>query len=167
MTSYSTCRNCAVDKTLCARRYQIQHAIKGAGITAVKFRCLDRQALYRKGQRVEITWPVYADGEYPCDESWPGTVIGESGSKFLVTVDDVDSDNGTPARDYIKNERLFVRVSASRIAPSDQPDRAICSWCELAPAPGAICPSKVADWADLWRQDGGLPPGCAARVEVA
>ena len=163
MTSYTTCINCAADKKGCVRRKAIQSAIRGTGITSVKFRCTDRVAIFLPGQRVSITWTVGND-PYEVDETWPGTIIAENGSKFIVSVDDVDSDEGTPARDYIRNEQLFVKVSPSRIRRIDEPDRSICDWCQKAPGPDDACQERSTDtW---WHMVGNCPPGCivAARA---
>ncbi len=162
MTSYTTCINCAADKTACARRRDIRAAIKGAGITALKFRCPERQSLFRIGQRVSVTWTVFYDREDGMDETWPATVISENGTRFLLSIDDVDSNEGTPARQYIKNERLFVKVSPSRIQALDEPDRAICKWCEQAPLPGSECQNRN----DYWGFQ-SLPPGCLLAPEAA
>ena len=89
---YSTCTNCAVDKGTCARRAEIRAAIKGTGITSAKFRCDDRQSIFNPGQRVAVTWPVGADYDDTNYESWPATIIAEVGTRFLISVDDVDGD---------------------------------------------------------------------------
>lgn len=162
MTSYITCINCAADKNGCARRAAVRTAIKGAGVTSVKFRCADRQSMFRPGQRVGITWTVGGDG-YELDETWPATVIAETGTRFLVHIDDVESDEGTPARDFINNERLFVKVSPSRLRPLDEPDRTVCKWCQRAPVPGQKCPEALPDVADIWPD--GVPPYCVLREE--
>lgn len=83
---------------------------------------------------------------------------------IIVSIDDVDSDEGTPAREYIKNERLFVKVSPSRIRRLDEPDRPICNWCQKAPGPDDACQERSTDtW---WHMVGNCPPGCitAARA---
>lgn len=160
MTSYTTCINCAADKQACERRIEIRAAIKGAHITSVKFRCGDRQSMFRTGQRVAVTWTVGGDNEYELDETWPGTVLRESGTRFLISIDDVPSDEGTPARDYINNERLFVKVSPSRLRALDEPDRRICKFCQRAPADGDACQDRDRD---VWSRNGGYPLGCLVK----
>ncbi len=156
MTSYSTCINCAADKANCTRRAEVRAAIKGVHITSVKFRCTERQSMFRRGQRVSVTWTVGGDC-YELNETWPATVIAEVGTRFVLSVDDVASDEGTPARDYIKNERLFVKVSPSRLTALDEPDRQICKFCERAPITGDACQDRDAD---IWSFNGGYPQGC-------
>ncbi|MBY0394555.1 MAG: hypothetical protein K2Q27_14970 [Novosphingobium sp.] len=156
MTSYTTCINCAADKQACERRNAVRAAIKGAHITSVKFRCTDRQSMFHPGQRVGITWTA-GNGDYELDETWPGTVIRESGTRFLIAIDDVPSDEGTPARSYIRNERLFVKVSPSRLQLLDEPDRRICKFCERAPATGDACIDRDTD---IWSFNSGFPLGC-------
>lgn len=135
MTAYRTCHNCALAKLPCARRDSLQTEIKGLGITSLKFACSERKPLFVHGQRVATTWPVSGDydGEGTpevTDETWPATIIRESGSRFLAVVDDVRSDYDTPADSYFKNAGRFVRASASRLAPLDEPVREICPACD-------------------------------------
>lgn len=160
MTSYTTCINCAADKQTCERRNAVRAAIKGAHITSVKFRCTDRQSMFRTGQRVAVTWTVGGDNEYELDETWPGTVLRESGTRFLISIDDVPSDEGTPARSYIKNERLFVKVSPSRLRALDEPDRRICTFCDRAPVDGDACQDRDRD---IWSFNSSYPLGCLVK----
>ena len=137
MTAYNTCRNCAVDKATCERRTKVSAGIKGLGLTSIKFTCADRQPLYRPGQRVGVTWPYY-DPDCGWEdrlslETWPATVISETGKGFLICVDDVPSDNELPAREYIKSQNLYCNVSAAKLASLDEPDHAICEHCESTP----------------------------------
>lgn len=163
MTSYTTCINCAADKANCTRRAEVRASIKGAHITSVKFRCAERKSMFRRGQRVSVSWTVAGDC-YELDETWPATVITESGTRFLLSVDDVASDKGTPARDYIKNDRLFVKVSSSRLTALDEPDREICKFCERAPIAGDACQDRDAY---IWSFNGGYPQGCLLSPESA
>jgi hypothetical protein len=163
MTSYTTCINCAADKATCERREQVRAAIKGAGITSLKFKCDKRQSMFHVGQRVAITWEVQTEAPYSLDETWPGTVVRENGTRFVVAVDDVPSDEGTPARDYIKNDGLFVKVAPHRLQALDEPDRSICGYCERTPIAGDACDHRDAD---LWRHCGGYPPKCLAHLHL-
>lgn len=160
MTSYTTCTNCAADKHVCSRRAQVRAAIKGAGITSVKFQCGDRLARFQPGQRVGVCWPVYDDAdEMPTQEMWPATVMFEAGSRFVIQVDDVESDHGTPAREYLNNQTLFAKVPPSRLTVLDEPARRICSWCGSAPDPEASAQDCVDRF--VWdRETGFCPPAC-------
>lgn len=151
MAVYRNCSNCALASFPCSRREEIRAVIKSAGITSVKFRCQDRLAIYQPGQRVSITWPVYDDEDLG-PESWPATIIEEVGTRFLILVDDVDSSHGTPAREYVKNERLFAKVSAAKLKPINEPARVICKFCGLTPSLGDAC--KETGWAPA------SPPNC-------
>ena len=155
---YSTCTNCAVEKSTCIRRAEIRSAIRGIGITSAKFRCDDRLSIFHPGQRVAVTWPVGDDYDDTNYESWPATIIAEVGTRFLISVDDVDGDFETPARDYIKNERLFAKVSPHKLRAIDEPCRAICKFCGSAPGNGP-CPEKGSGW-------DGLPPTCILAQEI-
>lgn len=136
MAVYRTCYNCALAKLPCVRRDSIQTDIAGLGITSLKFSCKERKPVFERGQRVTVSWPVPDGGEYGNDytlEGWPATVIRESGARFLIVVDDVPSDHETPARDYVKNESLYARVPAGRLAPLAGEYRAICDACDQIP----------------------------------
>lgn len=104
-------------------------------MTSVKFTCPDRQPLYRAGDRVSVTWPVSmsCDSELPdyILESWPATVVEEKGARFVICVDDVDSDDGTPARSYLKSETLYAKVSAGKLKALDEPKRSVCGICGI------------------------------------
>jgi hypothetical protein len=140
MTAYRTCRNCLFQKVECPRRAEIAAAVKGIGLTSLAFRCTLRKPLYRAGQRAQVTWKYFPPDwgyEEGCSlETWPATVVQETKKGFLIAVDDVDSDNDLPAREYIKSDSLFCNVVAGKLAPIDEPDRAVCSYC-LCPANGA------------------------------
>lgn len=134
MGFYRPCTNCVREKAPCPRRERIATGIKGLGLTSVKFRCAEREPIFTIGQRVTVTWLVRAESDCWYDdgamwESWPATVIAERGSKFQIVVDDVDSDEGTPARNYIKSETLYCNVTAGKLNPLDEPPRSVCGAC--------------------------------------
>jgi hypothetical protein len=134
MTVYRTCMNCSTDRASCPRLAEIKASIKGASITSVKFRCAERAPIFRPGDRVLVTWPVMdeSDGYYGGgEESWPATVISEVGCRFLICVDDVDSDYGTSARGYVENDSLYAKVSALKLKRLDQPSRRVCGLCGI------------------------------------
>lgn len=89
--------------------------------------------MFLPGERVQVTWHVYPDDWSYEDgaslESWPATVSSEAGNKFVIKVDDVESDCGTPARAYVKNQNLYCRVSASKLTRLDEPFREFCARC--------------------------------------
>lgn len=142
MTVYRTCHNCAVDRDECATRDIIKRSIAGLHITSVKFECENRNPLFRPGQRVSVTWPVNAaEGEYYEDyyeETWPATVIKEVGARFLICVDDVESDYETPARSYIKSDSLYCKVSAGKLKPLEEPKRSVCGLCGVVGGKGFV-----------------------------
>lgn len=135
MTVYRTCRNCAHEREPCQQRENVRASLKGLGMTSVKFRCPDREPRFRRGQRVSVTWPVPDDSGYdmPTLETWPATVIRESGARFLVLIDDTDSDHETPATEYVKNPTLFARPAPNCVRPIDEPDVTLCMACDHAP----------------------------------
>lgn len=135
MTYLRNCVNCRHAKQHCARRVNLLASLKGLGITSAKFRCHDRAPIFGVGERVSVEWPV-PDGSqddwgrtHYTLESWPATVICERGSRFVVLVDDVDSDHETPAREYITNPTLHAKVSPTRLTKLDEPRRSVCTVC--------------------------------------
>lgn len=136
MTYMRPCYNCKLASEPCERRYAVKAQIKGAGITSVKFKCDQREPLFAVGQRVSVTWPVTdGDGEYcECNlETWPATVVSERAPRFLICVDDVESDCGTPRADYLK-AGPYAKVPRGRLEPLDEPGRNVCVTCgELGP----------------------------------
>lgn len=133
MAYYRTCFNCAESRSSCEARERMKKALAGLSVTSVAFRCQDRKPLFAPGERVQVTWTVipedwsYEDGASL--ESWPATVAQEAGNKFVIKVDDVESDYGTPAREYVKNQNLYCKVSASKLTRLDEPFREFCAKC--------------------------------------
>ncbi len=150
MTAYRTCHNCALANAPCARRAAIAEGLSGLNVTSVKFRCAERVPLFTRGQRVTVTWnvpqkdePGYEDW---AQESWPATVIAERGSKFQIVVDDVDSDEGTPARSWMKNPTLHAKVTVAKLQPLNEPARDLCLDCDGVVQPDGTVP-------DCWNGD--------------
>lgn len=129
MTAFRTCKNCVADGA-CELRDALKRSLVGLGVTSVKHRCAARRPVFVSGQRVSVSWPVGDFDEGYSNESWTATVIKESAPRFLIKVDDADSDCGTPAKEYLKNPSLFARVVAGRLTPIDEPIQPICPACE-------------------------------------
>lgn len=156
MTYLRTCHNCRFAREDCATRASLRESIAGLGITSAKFKCANRAPTYRTGQRVSVSWPVPSEDGYAYEydpESWPATIIGESGPRFKIVVDDVASDLGTPAKDYLKNQTLYARVSAGKLKPLDEPSRLVCPACEAVPAIGG-------EISGCWGEPGYRPQRC-------
>lgn len=133
MAYFRTCLNCATPRKECATAKRISDGIRGLGITSVKFNCSDRKPKFFPGQRVEVSWMVHDGGSY--DEgcwdvhTWPATVSCESGNRFVIRVDDVDSDLDLPVREYVRSHNLYCKVSAGKLKAIDEPDYPICKRC--------------------------------------
>ena len=132
MTYYSTCLNCAVDKTTCAKRIAISSGIKGLGITSAKFRCAARVSRFKPGQRVEFDWRYYADdgSNEGYTTTFVGTVMHEkAGNKrFAVRVDQDGEYYDFKPADILKNAE-FISVRPDDMRLLDEPDRVICPLC--------------------------------------
>lgn len=160
MTAFPTCKNCTLEKLPCARREAVKAGIAGLGITSVKILCSARTPVYVPGQRVTVTWPVPdGDDEYGAAtlESWPATIIGEVRSRFLIKVDDVRSDNDTPASGFMKNKSLYAKVPALKLKPLDEPFQLVCRPCGrvgLGRLGTSGCQASGSSW---------VPQGCVAK----
>ena len=130
MTVFRTCKNCALEKTTCARREAVKAGLVGLGVTSVKIACKERKPVFVPGQRVLSTWTVpTGDWESANEENWPATVIKEIGAKFQLKIDDTLSDGETLASEYFKNTSLYVKARVGKIAPLNEPSRMVCTTC--------------------------------------
>jgi hypothetical protein len=152
VTYLRTCKSCKFEKTDCDLRDDLRAQIKGMGITSIKFKCGKREPLFSVGQRVNVTWPVsYGGGEdYEVGpETWPATVVAERAPRFLICVDDVESDCGTPRAEYLKAGQ-YAKVPADRLAPLDEPAGEVC----------AVCHNIGPAFTGCYSQPGYHPFGC-------
>lgn len=135
MAYYKPCKNCAVEKASCLRRMELRDCISGQHVTTINFRCDLRQPLFHAGQRVQLAWTSWEsdgyEGESSVDLIYHGTVIEETGLRFIVRVDDGPSAcaEKIAARDVFKNETLVIKVKPSDMTALDEPDRALCPSC--------------------------------------
>lgn len=130
MAYYHPCKNCAVGSNSCSRRADIRNAIAGLHVTSIKFECAKREPLFQPNQRVKFAWSYWEPSEYGASDNgckliFSGTVIAESGTKFIVRADD---EFGAPADDdsesmspqiVFRNEDLVVKVKPCDITPLD------------------------------------------------
>jgi len=163
MTTYATCFNCAVDKTACARRLALQKALAGSHVTSVKFRCPDRQAHFRSGQRVAFDWKVWETDGY--DEScmnltFHGTVLQEKGSKFVVQVDagkDKTIEGYEASEVFKRNDALITKVRPADMRPLNEPTRSVCLTCYQIEGMEEIrCHRTISD--QKWKPKGCITP---------
>jgi hypothetical protein len=129
MTYYSTCLNCAADKAQCERRKSLSAALKGTGVTSLKFKCADRQSLFERGQRVEFDWTYYEDNE-GYQPVFVGTVMGEKPNRkrFNIRVDQDHDDYDLKPADVLKSPE-FVSVRPADMRQIEEPRRHMCALC--------------------------------------
>lgn len=129
MIYFAPCFNCAVEKATCERRVAMRRAIKGTGITSAKFNCPDRQAKFRRGQRVAFDWRYYDeyDGYIA---TFYGTIMREKpgNSRFSIRVDQDHEDYDLSPSDVLKSPE-FTSVRHDDIRAIDEPDRPMCVNC--------------------------------------
>jgi len=165
VTHYASCTNCAVDKATCQRRKEIADGLRGLSVYSIKFRCADRKALFHQGQRISFHWTLWDKcGGY--DEAttrlqFSGTVLRESGAKFIVQVDhgiDVHGE-GVEAKDvFTQNDQLLVRVRPADMRALDEPAKRVCGTCFWV--------EGVAE-DRCYRNGYYTPGGCVSPAEVA
>lgn len=145
MTYFAPCFNCAADKANCERRATMRKALKGTGITSAKFNCPDRQAKFRRGQRVEFDWRYWepTDGYGSSEEffaTFVGTIMREKpgNKRFSVRVDQNGEAYDLKPREVF-NSPEFISVRPADMRALDEPDRAMCE----------LCAAYVGDHADI------------------
>jgi hypothetical protein len=157
MAYLTPCFNCAAEKPECPRRQAMSKAIKGLGITSVKFNCPDRQSKFRPGQRVEFDWRYYADdgsGE-GYTTSFVGTVMHEMAGnrRFAIRVDQEGEHYDFPPSEVLRNPE-FISVRPDDMRALEQPDRAICPNC------AAYDDAADMERIQCWARGENVPRGC-------
>lgn len=136
MTYFAPCFNCAVDKATCERRAAMRKALKGTGITSAKFNCPDRQAKFRRGQRVEFDWRYYDNecGEYGIPGGYTATFVGTimreklGNRRFSIRVDQDGEAYDLKPADVLNNPE-FISVRPDDIRALDEADKPMCVNC--------------------------------------
>lgn len=143
MTVYHPCKNCKLEKLACTRRDGVKLAIKGLGVSTIKFRCPERQPIYSPGDRVSVLWRWYDEnvdgfttGRF-FSIQFKGTVSQEKYPKFIVRYDDADgvTNHGEelPAKSHFRNEALYATTRPVDMTLIAEPKREICRDCLLGP----------------------------------
>ena len=136
MTYFRTCKNCKFEKWHCDHRDFMRGAIKGLGITSVKFNCAMRTRIFEDGQRVMLEWRCFDCNGYE-EVEWlahfRATVVGETANRLrvILRVDPGASANDeyTKAEDVFKNDDLIIKARHECITPIDEPARKFCKFC--------------------------------------
>lgn len=170
MTHYATCFNCAVDKSACSRRAELQKALAGSHVTSVKFRCPDRQPHFTPGQRVAFDWKVWetdGDEESCIHLTFHGTVLQEKGSKFVVQVDagkDATLEEIDASDVFKRNDALITKVRPADMLPLNEPPRSVCLTCyQIEGMDGIRC---YRSQGQVWKPKGCImPDGGTFKVE--
>ena len=132
MAHFSTCLNCAADRSSCARLAEVRNAIRGVNITSIKFKCGDRQPMFRRGQRVSFYWRYYdEDGSGEgCTTEFVGTVMREKpgNRRFSIRVDQDGEHYDLKPHDILKSAE-FISVRPADMRALDEPDAPMCQLC--------------------------------------
>ena len=178
MTFYQPCQGCAFKPTDCEKKTEIRSAIKGLGITSLKFNCTERKPIYNPGDRVSLMWRVFEYGDPdPYGEQEVGealayfyaTVMGEqSGTRYIVRVDDgpcysIDEgwDPVEASKLFTRSSKLVVKVKTSDIAHTDEPQKEICTSCSAYAGERERCQGwgKPNSWDSYWPTECLTPEG--------
>ena len=137
MTQYISCRGCLVDRHKCENRKAIREAVKGLGLTSIRFACKSRISRFRAGQRVLVMWKFDGglfDGGLE-EVQFKATVLKEpKPGRFHILVDEgrCHSCYDEPD-DYIAPDCLigngYATATYSRLTALDEPDAVICGAC--------------------------------------
>ena len=165
MTHYATCFNCANDRYTCARHLAIREALRGNGVSSVKFKCPERRAFFSSGQRVAFDWKSFELDEYDTSVlnlTFAGTVIREKGTKFVVQVDrskDISGEEIEASDVFKKNDALLIKVRPADMRPLNEPAKAVCLTCYQVEGQEDRC----------YRSDGQVwvPKGCIKQISAA
>jgi hypothetical protein len=134
MTTYRTCRGCVLSGKPCETRDVLKTALKGLGITSVKWNCKVREA------RIKIGDPVWVETVAATDEfddegmpyrgEFPAYAIDDHGSKFCVFIDEGAEDrHGEDLKFKAGNNRGFCMIPISRISARESDRQEICKSC--------------------------------------
>jgi len=133
MAVYRTCFGCTTDTSTCPKRAAMQSAIKGLGVTSIKFECQDRTPYFHIGQRVFAFLGMGEDrdeDDFPVFATFRGTVVEDTKrGKFVVNLDHGPSE----CAEYTCPDSLqgngFAKLTHSKIKPCGEPDRQVCGVC--------------------------------------
>lgn len=129
-----TCNGCAYDRA-CERQNEKRAALKGLGITTVKFICRDRADVFQPGAPVIFTTFVaneWDEGRGCIEVSYPGYCIQQYGLKVFGYITPGINDVGGEDIPFEPQKNGFVKMPLSRVKPDDtrvSADLSYCGWC--------------------------------------
>ena len=145
-----TCNGCVGDGA-CEIQKAKRAALRGLGITTVKFICKERRDLFAPGQPVIFTtYVVDEDDEYRRGSMavrYAGYAIQQNGAKLVGFIKPGAPDADEAGYPFDTKGRGFVKMPIKRVAadPSRQPIAlSMCSWCGDYPELG-LC-GKDPSW---------------------
>jgi hypothetical protein len=136
-----TCNGCAYDGA-CDRQKEKRAALRGLGISSVKFICRDRASVFSPGQPVIFTTFVSNewDGDHETIEvSYPGYCIEQRGTKVFGFITPGVNDASGEGIPFDPKNHGFVKISMRRVKPDETRnavDLSACSWCGAYPSLG-------------------------------
>ncbi|WP_428029766.1 hypothetical protein [Ancylobacter sp.] len=164
-----TCNGCAYDGA-CERQKDKRAALRGLGITTVKFICKERRDAFAPGQPVIFTTYVVDEDEAYRGGSmavrYAGYAVQQKGAKLVGFIKPEEPDLDEEGFPFDTKGRGFVKMPIKRVAadPSREPIAlSMCSWCGDYPALG-LCgkdpswtPDSKCDAENMARADEGGP----------
>jgi hypothetical protein len=128
-----TCNGCAFDGA-CERQKDKRAALRGLGITTVKFICKDRRDAFSPGQPVIFTtYVVDDDGEYrsgAIEVSYQGHCIKQFGLKVFGFIKPGTEDAGGEGIPFEAQKAGFVKMPMRRVKADDTRLYADLSYCD-------------------------------------
>ncbi len=134
MTTYRTCRGCVLSGKPCETRQALATALKGLGITSVKWNCKMRETRIKIGDPVWIDTVASRtevdDNGYPYRGEFPGFAIEDLGSKLLVFIEPKSPDRNDEDLLFDPGESNgFCKIPLSRITAREADRQEICKSC--------------------------------------
>lgn len=132
-----TCHGCAKEKVPCIDREAFKDALRGLGVTSVKWKCKSRVSAYEPGDPVWArTQAFYAGhGEDGCVDDFPATVIRVMGTKAVVFIAPGSLGAGGEYQ-FEANNNGFCKIPLSRLKKRDGMRESVCRYCQMPESQG-------------------------------
>lgn len=160
-----TCNGCAHDGA-CERQKDKRAALRGLGITTVKFICKERRDLFAPGQPVVFTtYVVDEDDEYrrgAMAVRYAGYAVQQKGAKVVGFIKPNAPDLDEAGYPFDTTGRGFVKMPIKRVAADSSREPialSMCSWCGNYPELG-LCGKDPS-----WTPDGKCAAENMARTD--
>lgn len=120
MTGYPMCHGCTVPRTSCARLAEVRTAIKGLGVTLVRFRCTEKVYPMKIGDAAWVETNDSLDEERPARAWFPGVLVQISEARPIIFVRPFTEDE-TGEWSFSPSKEGFVKARWINVRPRPAP----------------------------------------------